>query len=85
MDTFMKIKEMASKVTKECFTKDQCIIIIGGERGTDNIFGFTSGDFCGIMATLAIYIERLSEDTPMGISKFDILNIIRALYAEDET
>lgn len=84
MDTFMQIKELASKLTRDCFTKDQYIIITGVDCSTDKMFAYTSGDFFGVIATLAAYIERLGGDNPIGISKFDLLAMIRKSLEEDE-
>ena len=84
MDAFMKIKEMASKLREDCFTKDQYIIIAGVDCSCDKMFAYTSGDFFGIIATLAAYIERLEDNNPLGITKFQLLNMIRASYEEDE-
>lgn len=84
MDTFMQIKELASKLSRDCFTKDQYIIITGVDCSTDKMFSYTSGDFFGVIATLASYIERLGGDNPIGISKFDLLAMIRKSLEEDE-
>lgn len=84
MDTFMQIKELASKLTRDCFTKDQYIIITGVDCSTDKMFSYTNGDFLGIIATLAEYIERLDKINPLGISKFDLLAMIRKSWEDDE-
>lgn len=84
MDTFMQIKELASKLTRDCFTKDQYIIITGVDCSTDKMFSYSSGDFFGIIATLAAYIERLDQNNPLGISKFDLLAMIRKSLEDDE-
>ena len=84
MDTFMKIKEMTSKLTRDCFTKEQYIIITGVDCSTDKMFAYTSGDFFGVIATLAAYIERLDQSNPLGLSKFDLLDMIRKSLEDDE-
>ena len=84
MDTFMQIKELASKLTRDCFTKDQYIIITGVDCSTDKMFSYTSGDFFGIIATLTEYIERMAKNNPLGISKFDQLVMIRKSLEDNE-
>ena len=66
------------------YQKDQYIIITGVDCSTDKMFSYTSGDFFGVIATLAAYIERLDKDNPLGISKFDLLAMIRKSLEDDE-
>lgn len=84
MDTFMQIKELASKLTRDCFTKDQYIIITGIDCNTDKMFAYTSGDFFGVIATLTEYIERVAGNNPLGLTKFQLLDMIRKSLEEDD-
>lgn len=84
MDTFMQIKELASKLSRDCFTEDQYIIITGVDCSTNKMFAYTSGDFFGIIATLANYIQRLEKNNPLGITKFQLLGMIRKSFEEDD-
>lgn len=84
MDTFMQIKDLSSMLSRDYFTEEQYIIIIGVDCNVDRMFCYTNGDFFGIIAVLAEYIERLEKNNPLGVSKYDMLNMIRASYEEDE-
>ena len=84
MDTFEKIKDLASQLSKDCFTKDQYIIITGCDCSIDRMFAYTSGDFFGVIALITEYIERLEKNNPLGISKYDFLAMIKKSMEEDD-
>ena len=84
MDTFMQIKEMASKLTRDCFTKEQALIIIGADIDTGNMFCSTQGDFFSILSVLVEYIERLEKNNPLGLTKYYFLDMLRKSFEEDD-
>lgn len=85
MDIFMQIKDLASKLKMDLFNRDQYIIITGMDESSNKMFSYTSGDFFGVLALLSEYIEKLDGNNPLGITKYDILDMIRKAYEEDET
>lgn len=84
MDTFMQIKELASKLTRDCFTKEQVLIITGADLDNGNMFCSTEGNFFYVVNLLTEYIEKLENNNSLGMTKYDILDIIRKTYEEDE-
>lgn len=84
MNTFFKIKDMASRLNKACFTKDQYIIITGIDYSDEEMFSYTSGDFFGVIALLSEYIERLEKNNTLGLTKYDFLDMLRKSFEEDD-
>lgn len=85
MDIFFQIKDLASKLKMDLFKKDQYIIITGMDVSSNKMFSYTSGDFFGVLALLSEYIEKLDRNNPLGITKYEILDMIMKAYEEDET
>ena len=80
----MQIKDLASKLKMDLFNRDQYLIITGMDESCNKMFSYTSGDFFGVLALLSEYIEKLDGNNPLGITKYEILDMIRKAYEEDE-
>lgn len=77
MDTFMQIKEMATKLSRDCFTKEQALLIMGSDINNGIIFFTTQGNILFVITLLAEYIEKLEKNNHLEMSKYDILELIR--------
>ena len=84
MDTFMQIKELASKLSRDCFTKEQALIITGSDINNGTMFCSTEGNLLYVLNLLTEYIEKLENNNPLGMTKYDILDIIRKTYEEED-
>ena len=84
MDTFMQIKDLASKLSAKCFNNEQVILITGYDMTDGKMFSYTSGNFFSVIGLLSEYIERLGKDNPIRLSKFELLDMIRTSYDEGD-
>ena len=84
MDTFTKIKEMATKLKMDYFTRDQAVIIIGCDLKNENAFFSSQGNFLFILSLLSDYIEKLEKNNPLELSKYDLLDMIKKTIEEDD-
>ena len=84
METFMKIKEMTTHLTMDCFTNEQALIIMGVDISNENIFFSTQGNFLFVLSLLSEYIEKLEKNNPLELSKYDLLDMIKKSMEEDD-
>lgn len=84
MDTFKQIKEMATKLSRDCFTKEQALIIMGVDINNRNMFFSSQGNFIFVLSLLSEYIEKLEKNNPLGLSKYDLFDMIKESIEEDD-
>jgi len=84
METFMKIKEMATHLTRDCFTDEQALIIMGADISNENMFFSTQGNFLFVLSLLSEYIEKIEKNNPLELSKYDLLDMIKKSIEEGD-